>query len=193
MKLNEKIIYCRRKSGLSQENLAELLNVSRQAVSKWETGDALPEVNKLSRLAQIFGVTTDWLLSEDEEEEFNEEPIREQHSNENKPESMSNFITRIIRRYGWLTGVYLGIGGVFILGLGLLAYFIAGSMINKFTDIVDQFGSFPLSSPIDVSVGSFGSPVIYISYAMMAVGGLFIIAGVILALVLKKKLQHKDS
>ncbi len=70
MKLNEKIIYCRRKSGLSQENLAELLNVSRQAVSKWETGDALPEVNKLSRLAQIFGVTTDWLLSEDEEEEF---------------------------------------------------------------------------------------------------------------------------
>ena len=86
-----------------------------------------------------------------------------------------------------------GIGGVFILGLGLLAYFIAGSMINKFTDIVDQFGSFPLSSPIDVSVGSFGSPVIYISYAMMAVGGLFIIAGVILALVLKKKLQHKDS
>ena len=42
MKLNEKIIYCRRKSGLSQENLAELLNVSRQAVSKWETGDALP-------------------------------------------------------------------------------------------------------------------------------------------------------
>lgn len=193
MKLNEKIIYCRRKAGLSQENLAELLNVSRQAVSKWETGDALPEVNKLSRLAQIFGVTTDWLLSEDEEEEFNEEPIREQHSNENKPESMPNFVTRIIRRYGWLTGVYLGIGGVFILGLGLLAYFIAGSMINKFTDIVDQFGSFPLSSPIDVSVGSFGSPVIYISYAMMAVGGLFIIAGVILALVLKKKLQHKDS
>ena len=35
MKLNEKIIYCRRKAGLSQENLAELLNVSRQAVSKW--------------------------------------------------------------------------------------------------------------------------------------------------------------
>ena len=193
MKLNEKIIYCRRKSGLSQENLAELLNVSRQAVSKWETGDALPEVNKLSRLAQIFGVTTDWLLSEDDEEEFTAEPIREQHSNENKPESMPKSVTRIIRRYGWLTGVYLGIGGVFILGLGLLAYFIAGSMINKFTDIVDQFGSFPLSSPIDVSVGSFGSPVIYISYAMMAVGGLFIIAGVILALVLKKKLQHKDS
>lgn len=193
MKLNEKIIYCRRKAGLSQENLAELLNVSRQAVSKWETGDALPEVNKLSRLAQIFGVTTDWLLSEDDEEEFTVEPIREQHSNESKSESMPNFVTRIIRRYGWLTGVYLGIGGVFILGLGLLAYFVAGSMINKSTDIANQFGSFPLSSSIDINVGSFGSPVIYISYAMMAVGGLFIIAGVILALVLKKKLQHKDS
>ena len=41
MKLNEKIIYCRRKAGLCQENLAELLNVSRQAVSKWETGGSI--------------------------------------------------------------------------------------------------------------------------------------------------------
>ena len=82
MKLNEKIIYCRRKAGLSQENLAELLNVSRQAVSKWETGDALPEVNKLSRLAQILGVMTDCLLSEDEAAST-EEPIREQHSHGN--------------------------------------------------------------------------------------------------------------
>ena len=43
MKLPEKILYCRKRAGLSQEALAERLGVSRQAVSKWETGEALPE------------------------------------------------------------------------------------------------------------------------------------------------------
>ena len=69
MKLNEKILYCRKKKGLSQEGLAEELGVSRQAVSKWETGDAVPEIGKLVSLAKTFEVTTDWLLSEEEPED----------------------------------------------------------------------------------------------------------------------------
>ena len=68
MKLPEKICYCRKKAGLSQEVLAEQLGVSRQAVSKWETGEATPEVSKLPLLAQIFHVSLDWLLSEAEPE-----------------------------------------------------------------------------------------------------------------------------
>ena len=68
MKLQEKILYCRKKAGLSQESLAERMGVSRQAVSKWETGEALPETGKLALLAKTFGVTTDWLLSEEEPE-----------------------------------------------------------------------------------------------------------------------------
>ncbi|MBQ3127375.1 MAG: helix-turn-helix transcriptional regulator, partial [Clostridia bacterium] len=47
MKLNEKITLCRRRAGLSQESLAELVGVSRQAVSKWECGDAVPEPAKI--------------------------------------------------------------------------------------------------------------------------------------------------
>lgn len=62
MKLSEKIYYCRKKAGKSQEALAEELGVSRQAVSKWETGEAEPEIKKLRLLAEVFGVTTDWLL-----------------------------------------------------------------------------------------------------------------------------------
>ena len=69
MKLNEKILYCRKRLGLSQEALAERIGVSRQAVSKWETGDAEPEISKLRSLAQVFGVTTDWLLSDAEPDE----------------------------------------------------------------------------------------------------------------------------
>ncbi len=62
MTLGEKIIDLRKKRGLSQEDLAITLGVSRQAVSKWETGDATPDTDKVIALAEYFDVTTDWLL-----------------------------------------------------------------------------------------------------------------------------------
>ena len=65
MTLSEKIAYCRRRQGMSQEALAERLDVSRQAVSKWETGEAQPEIGKLRTLADVFHVTADWLLSDE--------------------------------------------------------------------------------------------------------------------------------
>ena len=68
MKLHEKILYCRKRAGLSQEALAESVGVSRQAVSKWETGESVPETGKLAALAAALGVSVDWLLSEDEPE-----------------------------------------------------------------------------------------------------------------------------
>lgn len=64
MKLGNKIYSCRKKAGLSQEALAEKIGVSRQAISKWEIGTAVPELENLATLAQLFGVTTDWLLDE---------------------------------------------------------------------------------------------------------------------------------
>ena len=65
MTLSEKILYCRKRCALSQEALAEKIGVSRQAISKWETGEAAPELSKLALLAKTFGVTADWLISED--------------------------------------------------------------------------------------------------------------------------------
>ena len=69
MKLHEKIYALRKKEGLSQEALAEKLGVSRQSVSKWETGEATPEVSKLLAISKLFGVTTDYLLNDELEEE----------------------------------------------------------------------------------------------------------------------------
>ena len=69
MTLHEKIYELRKKNGLSQEALAESLGVSRQSVSKWETGEATPEVNKLLSLSKLFGVTTDYMLNDETEEE----------------------------------------------------------------------------------------------------------------------------
>lgn len=65
----EKLIRLRKKSGWSQEELAEKLNVSRQAVSKWEGAQTVPELEKLLQLSVLFGVTTDYLLKDELEAE----------------------------------------------------------------------------------------------------------------------------
>lgn len=62
--LSEKIRELRRKAGLSQEELADKLNVSRQAVSKWELGSAVPTADKLLDIADFFGVSLDFLMRE---------------------------------------------------------------------------------------------------------------------------------
>lgn len=65
MILAEKILKLRKENGMSQEELAEKLNVSRQSVSKWESAAAYPELDKILELAKLFGVTTDYLLKDD--------------------------------------------------------------------------------------------------------------------------------
>ena len=62
MKLGQKIAELRKKSSLSQEALAEKMNVSRQAVSKWESNQSIPDIEKIVDLSELFGVTTDYLL-----------------------------------------------------------------------------------------------------------------------------------
>ncbi len=69
MILADKIIELRKKAGLSQEELAEKVGVSRQSVSKWEGALSIPELDKILLLSQIFGVSTDYLLKD----EFGEE------------------------------------------------------------------------------------------------------------------------
>lgn len=81
MILADKIIRLRKKNGWSQEELAEKMNVSRQAVSKWEAAQTTPDLEKILQLSNLFGVTTDYLLKDEiEYEEFtdstDETPIR---------------------------------------------------------------------------------------------------------------------
>ena len=65
--LGSKLSALRRARGLSQEQLAEAIGVSRQAVSKWELDAAAPEIDKIKSLADFYGVTTDYLLRSDAE------------------------------------------------------------------------------------------------------------------------------
>ena len=74
MILADKIIKLRKKNGWSQEELAEKMQVSRQAVSKWESAQTIPDLEKVLMLGNLFGVTTDYLLKDEiEEEEFADE------------------------------------------------------------------------------------------------------------------------
>lgn len=65
MKLAEKIFHERKKLGMSQEQFAEQMEVSRQAVSKWESGQSMPDLDKIILMSNVFGVSTDYLLKED--------------------------------------------------------------------------------------------------------------------------------
>ena len=69
MILADKIINERKKCGWSQEELAEKLNVSRQSVSKWEGAQATPDIQKILKMAELFGVSTDYLLKDELEPE----------------------------------------------------------------------------------------------------------------------------
>lgn len=62
MKINEKLISLRKEKGWSQEELANQLNVSRQAISKWELGESLPDTNNIMQLSKLYGKSIDDLL-----------------------------------------------------------------------------------------------------------------------------------
>lgn len=82
MKLSEKLYWLRKRSGLSQEQLAERLDVSRQAVSKWESGVSVPESEKLVVISSYFNVSVDYLLKDEIDYPNANEPTSSQKKNE---------------------------------------------------------------------------------------------------------------
>ena len=201
MHLAEKILQCRKKAGLSQEALAERIGVSRQAVSKWETGEAMPELSTVVALANEFGVTTDWLLSDEEEVPAAETP-------KPTPSRPGRGAKYWVNRYGWVLGVYVSLVGAGIAGLGALARFIAGRMMDgarsAFDSMTGSFGSAPgyafgeIYDPIggqSSMIGSMNSamnamvqnnPVSILGGVMIVLGIVLILGGVALAIVLRR-------
>lgn len=200
MTLSEKITYCRKKAMLSQEALAEKLGVSRQAVSKWETGESAPELNKMLPLAEALNTSVDWLLNPDD-------PVQELESaahtegNAAYPEWLNRlpgFLQKMIYRYGWLFGVRLSVSGAFFAGLGLLAQYISNLMLTSFKNtalgfggIYEEFGgSFgPLdSNPVAGMIDSMtaNDPVTVMGKFITFLGLILIVGGIVLAVILKR-------
>ena len=81
MILADKIINLRKKNGWSQEELAEKLGVTRQSISKYEGAQSIPDLDKILKLSEIFGVTTDYLIKDElEEEEYASSQMQENES-----------------------------------------------------------------------------------------------------------------
>lgn len=80
MTMGEKIQQLRKAKGMSQEDLASNITVSRQAISKWELGEAVPDTNNIVQLCKIFGVSADYLLNDNIESNMDIPVVRENRS-----------------------------------------------------------------------------------------------------------------
>ncbi len=194
MTLSEKILYCRKRCSLSQEALAEKIGVSRQAISKWETGEAAPELSKLALLAKTFGVTADWLISEDNPPESAAQGASQKQPaapapNANWVDSLPGAVQSLVRRYGWLAGAYIAASGAGMTIIGIIARIAVGKMMNGFGSTSPLGGAYSYGS----TFGSFAqnNPVSVMATIMIIIGTIILIAGIGLALCLKNKSNEK--
>lgn len=81
MKLEEKLFCLRKARGLSQLKLAEKIGISRQAISRWETGEAVPSTENLKHLGEIYNVPLDYLLDDSKESSLREDSLIEETKN----------------------------------------------------------------------------------------------------------------
>ena len=175
MKLSEKIILCRKKQGLSQSDLADLLNVSRQSVSKWETDEAKPDADKLLSLSKILEVSVDWLLDESKEK-------IEIEDNSDLPEWINKLPKNVVdmfKKYGWIYGVYSSVGGFVFIGIGILVRVLARKIIivNSYGFTYDIYTNQVNESSLEV-FDIFSNVIIFI-------GALFAVSDLTLAIILK--------
>lgn len=189
MTLGERIAYYRKKAGYSQEGLAERLGVSRQAISKWETGEATPDAERIIVLAAALGISTDTLLLSKEEPErpYTEaETVRQPAPTPEWLDHLPRHIGRLFREKGYIAGYIVAAQGLGILLVGLLARFGFGSILSMQNSTWGMMGS----------VGSMGSmsaafrfPIIFANI-LCVLGGIVIIGGVALAIIWKKRGQQ---
>ena len=119
MELKEKLVALRKEKGLTQLAVAEKLDVSRQAISRWESGIALPSTDNLRCFSSLYEVPTDYLLKEDSERKSNPD-------NEPAPDK--------VRQENKKTVALIAVALVGILAIGILCYFLTRHN-EKYIDI----------------------------------------------------------
>ena len=111
MKLAEKLFELRKEKGWSQEKLAEQINVSRQSISKWESGQVLPEIEKIIELSKIFQVTADYLLLDENSEKGSTAVILEEDKGKYYKEVKSFGLWQVIYIFVLALAIYLFLSG----------------------------------------------------------------------------------
>lgn len=171
MNIGERIFLHRKRLGLSQEELAARLGVSRQAVSKWELGTSTPEPENIIALARIFGITTDELL-------MGQPPVSQTVTPEPGAtwlDRLPSFLGRFFRRYGWLAGVYLAVFGLGACGLAWLSRTITRQMYRNVPSFFYE------------ETASMNQPMQTMTTAILIIGILFTVVGLVLAVLLYRR------
>lgn len=174
MTLSEKLQNLRKAAGLSQEQLAERLNVTRQAVSKWETGEGKPDIDNLLPLAKLLGTTVDYLLDDGAAEPRQSEP-QPAPQTESVGRELWEQLKTFGRRWGWLGGYAIALIGAVRLVTTLVVLLAGGTALGGI--IHADFGM----------VAGFGLAYYLVGIVQLAVYAAMIVGGIWLARWLKRK------
>lgn len=191
--IGDKILSCRKKAGLSQEALAQELGISRQAVSRWETGEAVPDTEKIIQLSRLFEVTTDYLLLDEVEEPQTEAPAEKMQTDalKEKRRGLRVFFEKLLLFLGLLglIATLIGAGGLcqhhhgMVHGMGPLRHSAVPDVDACATDYKRVRAACRICAPVEgvferrlkmrgLPRGICGNPLFYASYAVA--GGMMI-------------------
>jgi len=141
MAFGEMLVNLRKTKGLSQEQLAEELNLTRQTISKWELNQSTPDINYLVRLSDFFGVTADYLIKGEEED-----CVADSESTYGEASSDTNHDVKILEKdinsvnaYKWC--FYLGTVSMGVSMLGMIAFMICSAMSGTHV-VVDEYNRY---------------------------------------------------
>ena len=115
MKFNEKLVNLRRKHNLSQEQVAEKLKVARQTISKWELGETTPEMDKLIMISELYNITLDELMKEENEGKVINDP------NNTNSQKLAGMTIKILKGIGIFI-LIVAILYVFLMIIGFVAF-----------------------------------------------------------------------
>ena len=115
MKFNEKLIMLRKQHNLSQEQVAEKLGVARQTISKWELGETTPEMDKLIIMSELYNITLDELMKEENEGKVINDP------NNTNSQKLAGMTIKILKGIGIFI-LIVAILYVFLMIIGFVAF-----------------------------------------------------------------------
>ncbi len=115
MKFNEKLVNLRKKHNLSQEQVAEKLKVARQTISKWELGETTPEMDKLIMISELYNITLDELMKEENEGKVINDP------NNTNSQKLAGMTIKILKGIG-IFFIIVIILYLFLMIMGLVAF-----------------------------------------------------------------------
>lgn len=168
MEFNEKLVYLRKTKGMSQEQLAEQVDVTRQSVSKWELGESMPDIDKLIILSKLFAIPIDSMVDNSKGLEIPQGEAK--HS-----------IFQVAKQKGYLIGYFvMGYGGL-QLAASLFASFMFKQML-----VPEGFGLTLNDLPAQMKMP------LYLTNIVSMISLIIIAAGFVLTRYLKKKFANSQ-